>query len=181
MDLSTGKMLNDFQSHLNVSYRCRACFGHAEASVLCGDENGQIWAWDLVDVRYSPCYYYDFWHLRTFLAGDTTAAESPSKGARQSYTVDWTPSNWCRWNDKCWCWRCGKSLETSVMSCFLVHNVHHSIPKFITTSTCIPAFLATLLINTWHYPNIIKNLTVSTHSRCYRFDCVAASVHPDSQ
>ena len=50
MDLQTGKMLNDFTSHSNDSYRCRACFGHGEASVICGDENGQVWAWDLVDV-----------------------------------------------------------------------------------------------------------------------------------
>lgn len=50
MDMSTGKMLNDFTGHTNDSYRCRACFGHAEASVVCGDEKGMIWAWDLLDV-----------------------------------------------------------------------------------------------------------------------------------
>jgi len=49
MDLQTGKMLNDFTSHSNDSYRCRASFGHAEAAVVCGDEKGQIWAWDLLD------------------------------------------------------------------------------------------------------------------------------------
>lgn len=52
MDASTGKLLNDFESHLNNSYRCRACFGSNEASVVCGDENGQVWAWDLLDVSY---------------------------------------------------------------------------------------------------------------------------------
>lgn len=51
MDLQTGKMLNDFTSHFNDSYRCRASFGHAEAAVICGDEKGQVWAWDLLDVR----------------------------------------------------------------------------------------------------------------------------------
>lgn len=51
MDCSTGKMLNDFTGHVNEAYRCRACFGHAEAAVICGDEKGQVWAWDLVDVR----------------------------------------------------------------------------------------------------------------------------------
>ena len=51
MDLQTGAMLNDFKSHRAEEYRVRACFGHGEASVICGDENGQIWAWDLVDVR----------------------------------------------------------------------------------------------------------------------------------
>lgn len=50
MDSSTGKLLNDFTGHVNEAYRCRACFGHAEASVICGDENGQVWAWDLLDV-----------------------------------------------------------------------------------------------------------------------------------
>lgn len=51
MDMSTGKMLNKFSGHLNASYRCRACFDHDEATVVCGDENGQVWAWDLMDVR----------------------------------------------------------------------------------------------------------------------------------
>lgn len=50
MDTSNGKMLNDFIGHKNDSYRCRACFGHAEASIVCGDEKGMIWAWDLLDV-----------------------------------------------------------------------------------------------------------------------------------
>ena len=50
MDCSTGKLLNDFTGHVNEAYRCRACFGHGEATVICGDEKGQIWAWDLVDV-----------------------------------------------------------------------------------------------------------------------------------
>ncbi|KAL6308147.1 nuclear mRNA splicing protein [Sparassis latifolia] len=49
MDMSTGTMLNDFTGHTNTSYRCRACFGHGEASVICGDEKGMVWAWDLVD------------------------------------------------------------------------------------------------------------------------------------
>ncbi|KAF5355203.1 hypothetical protein D9756_005413 [Leucocoprinus leucothites] len=51
MDMSTGKALNDFTGHVNNSYRCRACFGHAEASVICGDESGMVWAWDLLDAK----------------------------------------------------------------------------------------------------------------------------------
>ncbi|CAK5265796.1 unnamed protein product [Mycena citricolor] len=51
MDVSTGKMLNDFTSHANEAYRCRACFGHGEASVICGDEKGAVWAWDLLDAK----------------------------------------------------------------------------------------------------------------------------------
>jgi len=50
MDSSTGKLLNDFKGHVNTSYRCRACFGFNEASIVCGDENGAVWAWDLLDV-----------------------------------------------------------------------------------------------------------------------------------
>jgi len=48
-DAVTGKLLNAFTGHAHTSYRCRACFGHEEASVVFGDEDGQIWAWDLVD------------------------------------------------------------------------------------------------------------------------------------
>lgn len=51
MDMTSGKMLNDFTGHMNDSYRCRACFGHGEAAVICGDEGGKVWAWDLLDVR----------------------------------------------------------------------------------------------------------------------------------
>ncbi len=51
MDMSTGKMLNKFTGHVNQSYRIRGCFGHSEANIVCGDENGQVWEWDLLDVR----------------------------------------------------------------------------------------------------------------------------------
>jgi mitogen-activated protein kinase organizer 1 len=50
MDAITGKLLNDFTGHVHTSYRCRTCFGHGEASVIAGDEDGAIWAWDLLDV-----------------------------------------------------------------------------------------------------------------------------------
>ncbi|KAH7885640.1 WD40-repeat-containing domain protein [Phlebopus sp. FC_14] len=48
-DMATGKLLNSFTGHSHTSYRCRACFGHEEATVICGDESGCVWAWDLVD------------------------------------------------------------------------------------------------------------------------------------
>ncbi|KAL0956434.1 hypothetical protein HGRIS_002582 [Hohenbuehelia grisea] len=51
MDMSNGKMLNEFSGHTNTSYRCRGCFSHGEVSVLCGDEKGQVWAWDLLDAK----------------------------------------------------------------------------------------------------------------------------------
>lgn len=43
-------MLNTFKGHIAKEYRIRACFGAAEATVVCGDEEGKIWSWDLVDV-----------------------------------------------------------------------------------------------------------------------------------
>jgi len=54
MDAITGKLLNDFSGHVHNSYRCRACLGHGEASIVAGDENGTIWAWDILDVGCSP-------------------------------------------------------------------------------------------------------------------------------
>jgi mitogen-activated protein kinase organizer 1 len=51
MDAQTGSMLANFSGHLNKDYKIRAVFGHAEASVVCGDERGSVWAWDLLDVR----------------------------------------------------------------------------------------------------------------------------------
>lgn len=53
-DVPSGKLLNTFMGHAHKEYRCRACFGHAEASVVAGDEDGRVWAWDLVDVRSRP-------------------------------------------------------------------------------------------------------------------------------
>lgn len=57
MDAATGKLLNTFQGHKVAEYRCRSCFGHAEASVICGDEDGKIWAWDLLDVSSLCCSF----------------------------------------------------------------------------------------------------------------------------
>lgn len=60
MDAATGKMLNQYTGHANESYRCRACFGHGEGTVICGDEKGLVWTWDLLEVRlpaWSICEY----------------------------------------------------------------------------------------------------------------------------
>jgi mitogen-activated protein kinase organizer 1 len=54
MDGASGARLADFSGHSNTGYRCRAVFGHAEASVVCGDEDGRVWAWDLLSVRRLP-------------------------------------------------------------------------------------------------------------------------------
>jgi len=51
LDRADGRVLNTFEGHANGSYRSRACFGHGEATVIAGDEEGRVWAWDLVDVR----------------------------------------------------------------------------------------------------------------------------------
>lgn len=60
MDAATGKLLNAYKGQKVESYRCRSCFGHNEASVICGDENGMIWAWDLLDVSgsFDMCFMY---------------------------------------------------------------------------------------------------------------------------
>lgn len=51
LDWKTGQVLNTFQGHKNTQYRIRACFDVTEALVLCGDEEGCLWSWDLVEVR----------------------------------------------------------------------------------------------------------------------------------
>jgi len=72
MDSSTGKMLNDFTGHVNEAYRCCACFSHAEASVVCSDENGQESAWDLLGV----CPLRSFYNF--------TVSQNPQR--RKSYS-----------------------------------------------------------------------------------------------
>ncbi|QRW21482.1 nuclear mRNA splicing protein [Rhizoctonia solani] len=51
MDRANGQMLNTFSGHVSNDYRTHACFGHGEGSVLCGDEQGKIWEWDLLDAK----------------------------------------------------------------------------------------------------------------------------------
>lgn len=86
MDGSTGKLLNDFKGHLNVSYRCRACFGFNEASVVCGDENGEVWAWDLLDVSirvsvYPPLIVF-FLSLSSTKSGNRPTTKPTPEGSR---------------------------------------------------------------------------------------------------
>lgn len=51
-DAMTGKCLNTFKGHKAEGYRCRAVFdGKEESSVICGDENGKVWAWDIADAK----------------------------------------------------------------------------------------------------------------------------------
>ena len=88
MDASTGKMLNDFTGHVNESYRCRACFGHGEATVICGDEKGQVWAWDLLDVRGSVSKTRPL--ADQFPQGKVVATKPPTESASQSDYLDRT-------------------------------------------------------------------------------------------
>lgn len=46
MDLENGTLLKQFTGHKNESYRCHACFGEKEATVVMGDEQGKVWVWD---------------------------------------------------------------------------------------------------------------------------------------
>lgn len=60
LDRANGTVLNTFRGHENESYRTRAAFSHAEASVLCGDEQGRVWSWDLVNVRIVKLEYITY-------------------------------------------------------------------------------------------------------------------------
>ncbi|KAG8900970.1 hypothetical protein FRB99_005660 [Tulasnella sp. 403] len=48
LDRTNGSMLNIYKGHLNENYRSRACFGHGQSTIICGDENGKVWTWDLL-------------------------------------------------------------------------------------------------------------------------------------
>ncbi|KAG8934135.1 hypothetical protein FRC02_010512 [Tulasnella sp. 418] len=48
-DRANGTLLNSYRGHKNESYRTSACFGYGEATVLCGDEDGRIWGWNLLE------------------------------------------------------------------------------------------------------------------------------------
>lgn len=52
LDMQSGAVLNTYEGHVHSQYRCRASFGHQEASVIFGDEEGRVWAWDLLDVSF---------------------------------------------------------------------------------------------------------------------------------
>ncbi|KIO32189.1 hypothetical protein M407DRAFT_13956 [Tulasnella calospora MUT 4182] len=48
MDRANGTVLNTFKGHVNKDYSTKSCFGYGQASVICGDEEGRIWSWDLL-------------------------------------------------------------------------------------------------------------------------------------
>lgn len=51
MDKGNGKMLQSYKGHTNGDYRIRSCLGLADTVVVSGSEDGQIYAWDLLEGR----------------------------------------------------------------------------------------------------------------------------------
>ena len=51
MDKGNGQMLQSYKGHTNGDYRIRSCLGLADAVVVSGSEDGQIYAWDLLEGR----------------------------------------------------------------------------------------------------------------------------------
>ncbi|GAA6003377.1 WD40 repeat domain-containing protein [Rhodotorula paludigena] len=47
LDLSNGTVVQTFSGHKNTSYRSQSCIGAREETVICGDEEGKVWRWDL--------------------------------------------------------------------------------------------------------------------------------------
>ena len=49
MDKSNGQMLQSFKGHTNKDFRVRSCLGLADAVVISGSEDGEIYAWDVLE------------------------------------------------------------------------------------------------------------------------------------
>ncbi|MCJ1480546.1 hypothetical protein MMC06_000701 [Schaereria dolodes] len=49
MDKGNGQMLQCYKGHTNKEYRIRSCLGMADAVVVSGSEDGEIYAWDLLE------------------------------------------------------------------------------------------------------------------------------------
>ncbi|GAA5969443.1 hypothetical protein JCM11641_008118 [Rhodosporidiobolus odoratus] len=47
LDPQLGTVVQSFSGHKNTSYRSQSCVGAKEESVICGDEEGMIWGWEL--------------------------------------------------------------------------------------------------------------------------------------
>lgn len=90
MDAIAGKLLNDFSGHAHSSYRCRACFGHSEASVVAGDENGAIWAWDLLDVSYLTLMHTSDMYLSELLLTQAKPLQPNPPPKVHHKVVTWT-------------------------------------------------------------------------------------------
>ena len=49
-DRSNGTVLQTFAGHKSVDVRSRAAWNYGEGAVLTGDEDGKLWAWNVLDV-----------------------------------------------------------------------------------------------------------------------------------
>lgn len=50
-DRVNGQLLQSFKGHTNKEYRIRSCLGLNDAVVVSGSEDGNIYAWDLLEGR----------------------------------------------------------------------------------------------------------------------------------
>ena len=49
MDKGNGQMLQLYKGHTNKDYRLRSCLGLADAVVISGSEDGEIYVWDVLE------------------------------------------------------------------------------------------------------------------------------------
>lgn len=47
LDLKHGTVVQSFSGHKNTNYRSQSCFGAREETVVCGDEEGKVFTWDM--------------------------------------------------------------------------------------------------------------------------------------
>ena len=52
-DRSNGSVLQTFSGHKNGEMRMKATWNYGEGVVLAGDEEGRVWAWNVLDVSWS--------------------------------------------------------------------------------------------------------------------------------
>lgn len=51
MDKGNGQLLQDYKGHSNKDLRIRSCMGMADSVVISGSEDGQLYAWDLLEAK----------------------------------------------------------------------------------------------------------------------------------
>jgi mitogen-activated protein kinase organizer 1 len=51
LDRAEGTVLNSYQGHKHANYAVGGCFSHDDAYVLCGSEDGKVYAWGLVEAN----------------------------------------------------------------------------------------------------------------------------------
>lgn len=56
-DRSNGGLLQTLDGHKVGDGRVRACWGYGESMVLAGDDEGKVWAWNVLDVSLSPPFH----------------------------------------------------------------------------------------------------------------------------